>query len=145
MLPQKALAKGVHRLDAGRAQQAQLAAQMPVVGALCQQFAQLVADALAHLPCRRIGEGHHQQLVHAAGVLFVGKQAQHPPHQNGGFACAGGSRHDEASAPAFHRQTLLFGQFDAHACSSSSRIWCTRAGLSTGKNRSLSFFMVGSK
>ena len=145
MLPQKALAKGVHRLDAGRAQQSQLAAQMAVIGALCQQLAQLVADALAHLPCRRVGEGHHQQFLHAAGVLPVGEQAQHTPHQNGGFACAGGSRHDEASATAFHRQTLLFGQFDAHACSSSSRIWCTRAGLSTGKNRSLSFFMVGSK
>ena len=150
MLPDEALAKGVNRLDAGCAQQAQLPPQMDIVRLLRQTAAQLVADPLAHLPRRRVGKGHHQQLVHTAGVRGIGEQAQHPPDQHGGLAGAGGGGHDQASIPAIHRQLLLLGQFDAHVrtsscCSSCSRISWTLAGLSTGKNRSLSFFSVGSK
>ena len=150
VLPDEALAKGVNRLDAGCAQQAQLPPQMDIVRLFRQTAAQLVADPLAHLPRRRVGKGHHQQLVHTAGVRGIGEQAQHPPDQHGGLAGAGGGGHDQASIPAIHRQLLLLGQFDAHVrtsscCSSCSRISWTLAGLSTGKNRSLSFFSVGSK
>ena len=151
MLADQALAKGVDRLNAGRTQQSQLTAQMGVGGVFRQKATQSVAHALTHFPCRRVGKGHHQQFIHPAGVFFVGEQAQHSAHQNGGFARAGGSRNDEAGIPAIDSQLLLFGQLDLHACtssvcsSSSCKISWTLAGLSTGKNRSLSFFRVGSK
>ena len=94
VLPHEAHAEGVHGAHPHAVQPGLQQREFPAALRLFRHLLpQALIDALAHLPRRRVGEGHHQQLVRRAGVIGIGQFTHDTLHKNARLARAGGCRH----------------------------------------------------
>ena len=121
MLVEQVQTKGVDGADGGTLQQHPLTAQGGIAGLLAAELQQRLPDAGTELCRRCVGKGDDEQPVCIHRVLRVGDELHRPLGQHGGLAAAGGSAHQQRTAPVLDRRLLCRGPLGStHGCSSFS-------------------------
>ena len=123
MLPQHPMAKNMQRADGRAVQPHGLPPHMRVMRAFLVQPA---ADAFAHLPRRRAGEGDNQ---HPVNAFAFPQQGKHPLHQHRRFPGPRRRAHQHAVVPRVDCRFLAFRPF--HVITSLEKKSETGAGQET--------------
>ena len=88
--------------------------QMLVVRADGQQLVHRRTDPLPHLRSRRVGKGHHQQLVDVEGMLALTDHADDPFHQHRRLAGARRRGYQQIPVAAVDHLLLFLSPFHCH-------------------------------
>ena len=115
-LPEQGGTEGMDGGDLRPIDQGRLAAQVAVVGILCQPVGEFLGDPPPQLRGGGLGKGNDQKPVDID--LLLGHPVQQPLHQHPCFARSGRRRYQQLTAPVVHDFLLFICQREEHGAAS---------------------------
>ena len=107
------------RIDLGMMKKGLLTLKMIVVRILLNGPLQRLSDPLPHLPGRRPGERHDQQLVHVDRLLRIHHPGKDPLYKNRRFSGTGCRAYQKVFSSQADHLLLFSGPFYSHVSTSS--------------------------